>query len=115
MISRVPKTLEEAPPNSFSVWDGPSPSLTAHLNASKDAVWRLLRKEGICLRLQGSWCIRPGIGSESGGCHRAVLESTGERDGVIGGRITQYPGTGTPYWLCQNEQWENCPGPQEHL
>lgn len=53
--NQVLQTLEEAPPNGLSVWDGPS--LAVHLNTSKDAVWRLLRKEGICLRRQRSWCI----------------------------------------------------------
>ena len=51
----VLQTLEEPPPHGLAVWDGPS--IAAHLKASKDAVWRLLRKEGICLSRQRSWCI----------------------------------------------------------
>ena len=38
-----------------SHWDGPS--LSRHLGASDDAVWRVLRKEGICLARQRSWCV----------------------------------------------------------
>ena len=33
------------------------PSLANHLEASDDAVWRVLRKEGICLARQRSWCV----------------------------------------------------------
>lgn len=51
----VLKTLEEPPPDGLSSWDGPS--LASRLNVSKDAVWRLLRKEGICLSRQRSWCV----------------------------------------------------------
>lgn len=51
----VLKTLEEPPPQGQAVWDGPS--IAVHLKTSKDAVWRLLRKEGICLSRQRSWCI----------------------------------------------------------
>jgi len=51
----VLKTLEEPPPGGLASWDGPS--LAARLNVSKDAVWRLLRKEGICLSRQRSWCV----------------------------------------------------------
>lgn len=51
----VLKTLEEPPPHGLAVWDGPS--LAEHIGTSKDAVWRLLRKEGICLSRQRSWCV----------------------------------------------------------
>lgn len=36
-------------------WDGAA--LAAHLGASDDAVWRVLRKEGIFLSRQRSWCV----------------------------------------------------------
>jgi len=52
---RVLAALEETPPAGQSTWDGPS--LAAHLQVSDDAVWRLLRREGICLQRQRSWCI----------------------------------------------------------
>lgn len=51
----VLKTLELQPPKGQATWDGPS--LSRHLKASDDAVWRVLRKEGICLARQRSWCI----------------------------------------------------------
>src|SRR4029077_9774045 len=36
-------------------WDGAS--LAAALGASDDAVWRLLRREGVQLRRRRSWCV----------------------------------------------------------
>ncbi|MBI2842911.1 MAG: IS630 family transposase [Armatimonadetes bacterium] len=48
-------TLELPPPPGQAQWDGPS--LARQLNASKDAVWRVLRKERICLSRQRSWCV----------------------------------------------------------
>lgn len=51
----VLKLLEENPPDGLSTWDGPS--VAKRLNSSPDAVWRVLRKEGICLQRQRSWCV----------------------------------------------------------
>lgn len=53
---QVLKTLELVPPKGQASWDGTS--LAKHLGASDDAVWRVLRKEGICLARQRSWCVR---------------------------------------------------------
>jgi transposase len=53
--SRVLDLLETPPPPGQAVWDGPA--VAAALGVSADAVWRLLRKEGICLRRQRSWCV----------------------------------------------------------
>jgi transposase len=52
---RVLATLEQDPPAGQATWDGPS--LAAQLGASDDAVWRVLRKEGISLQRQRSWCV----------------------------------------------------------
>jgi transposase len=52
---QVLKTLELSPPKGQACWDGPA--IAKHLGASDDAVWRLLRKEGICLARQRSWCV----------------------------------------------------------
>lgn len=52
---RVLATLEQPPPSGQSAWDGAS--VAADLGVSDDAVWRLLRKEGICLQRQRSWCV----------------------------------------------------------
>jgi transposase len=52
---RVLQILEKPPPKGQAVWDGPS--LARHLGASDDAVWRVLRREGICLSRQRSWCV----------------------------------------------------------
>jgi len=48
-------TLEMPPPRGQSVWDGPA--VAKHLGASVHAVWQVLRKEGICLSRQRSWCV----------------------------------------------------------
>jgi transposase len=52
---RLLRQLEAPPPKGFSSWDGGS--LAAALGVSDDAVWRLLRKDGIQLRRQRSWCV----------------------------------------------------------
>ena len=51
----VLKTLELPPPPGQARWDGPA--VAKHLDTSVDAVWRVLRKEGICLSRQRSWCV----------------------------------------------------------
>lgn len=53
--NKVLKILEEPPPNGLSSWDGPT--VAQHLDSSVHAVWRVLRKEGICLQRQRSWCV----------------------------------------------------------
>jgi transposase len=53
--NKVLATLELPPPLGQSVWDGPA--VAKHLDASVHAVWRVLRKEGICLSRQRSWCV----------------------------------------------------------
>jgi transposase len=47
--------LAEKPPNGLARWDGAV--LAAELDVSDDAVWRLLRKEGIQLARQRTWCV----------------------------------------------------------
>lgn len=49
------KKLGEEPPNGLARWDGAA--LSEALNISDDAVWRILRKEGIQLSRQRSWCV----------------------------------------------------------
>lgn len=53
--NQVLATLEGPPPKGQAVWDGPA--LAKHLKTSVHAVWRMLRKEGICLARQRSWCV----------------------------------------------------------
>ncbi len=52
---RVLETLEKPPPKGQSCWDGPA--LAKYLNSSPHVVWRVLRKDGICLARQRSWCV----------------------------------------------------------
>ena len=52
---KIIATLSEVPPHGLSRWDGPT--LAEHLGVSPDAVWRILRKEGIQLGRLRSWCI----------------------------------------------------------
>jgi transposase len=51
----VLKKLSEKPPKGLSSWDGAE--LAEALGVSDDAVWRLLRKEGIQLARQRTWCV----------------------------------------------------------
>ena len=52
---RIIAKLEESPPAGLSTWDGGT--LAKALAVSDDAVWRVLRKEGIQLRRHRSWCV----------------------------------------------------------
>lgn len=53
--NRVLALLEQPPPAGQACWDGPA--VAAALNSSTHAVWRVLRREGICLQRQRSWCV----------------------------------------------------------
>jgi transposase len=53
--NQVLKVLELPPPTGQACWDGPA--VARYLESSDDAVWRVLRKEGICLSRQRSWCV----------------------------------------------------------
>ena len=51
----VLKVLSKSPPKGLATWDGPA--VAKELDAPVDAVWKILRKEGINLQRQRSWCI----------------------------------------------------------
>lgn len=53
--SRILRQLEMPPPDGLSSWDGGT--LAMALKVSDDAVWRILRKEGIQLQRMRSWCV----------------------------------------------------------
>jgi transposase len=53
--NRVLALLEQAPPAGQACWDGPAVAVA--LSGSVHAVWRVLRREGICLQRQRSWCV----------------------------------------------------------
>ena len=53
--TRLLAQLELPPPEGMASWDGGS--LATALGASDDAVWRVLRKEGIQLQRHRSWCV----------------------------------------------------------
>ncbi len=53
--NRVLAVLEPPPPAGQAGWDGPA--VAAQLNGSGQAVWRVLRKAGIWLQRQRSWCV----------------------------------------------------------
>ena len=52
---RVLRQLELPPPKGSASWDGAS--VAAALGVSDDAIWRVLRKEGVQLRRRRSWCV----------------------------------------------------------
>ena len=49
------KVLGNPPPPGLALWDGPA--LAEELEVPVDAVWKVLRKEGINLQRHRSWCI----------------------------------------------------------
>jgi len=51
----VLKKVGEEPPDGCASWDGAL--LAKELDASPHAIWRLLKKEGISLKRQRSWCV----------------------------------------------------------
>lgn len=53
--NKILKTLEKSPPKGHASWDGKT--LSSEVGASDDAVWRILRKEGIQLQRHRSWCV----------------------------------------------------------
>jgi len=53
--NRVLKLLEQTPPAGQARWD--APSVAEQLGATKHAVWRVLRAEGIYLHRLRSWCV----------------------------------------------------------
>jgi transposase len=52
---QVLATLELPPPAGQATWDGPA--VARAVGGSVHAVWRVLRREGICLQRQRSWCV----------------------------------------------------------
>jgi len=52
---RVLAVLEQPPPAGQATWDGPA--VARAVEGSVHAVWRVLRREGICLQRQRSWCV----------------------------------------------------------
>lgn len=52
---QVLELLGTPPPAGQARWDGPA--VARALNVTPDAVWRVTRKEGICLSRQRSWCV----------------------------------------------------------
>lgn len=53
--NQVLEVLELEPPTGQAAWDGPA--IAKHLNTSVHAVWRVLKKEGIVLSRQRTWCV----------------------------------------------------------
>ncbi len=53
--ARVLKTISTPAPKGYGRWD--ATLLSAELECSQDAVWRVLKKEGISLIRKRSWCI----------------------------------------------------------
>ncbi len=53
--NKVLKLIGTQPPKGFATWDGPL--LAKELKVPTDAIWGILRKEGVHLQRQRSWCI----------------------------------------------------------
>ena len=52
---RVLTMIGESPPKGYSRWD--AKLLARELKSSEDIIWRILKKEGVHLNRQRSWCI----------------------------------------------------------
>jgi transposase len=52
---QVLATLEQPPPPGLAKWDGPA--VAKAMDCSVHAVWRVLRRQGVCLSRQRSWCV----------------------------------------------------------
>ena len=80
---RLLRQLEAPPPKGFSGWDGGS--LAAALGVSDDAVWRILRKDGIQLRRQRSWCVStdPQFAAKAADIVGLYLRSPAQRSGGV--------------------------------
>ena len=52
---KILNKISTAPPKGYGRWD--APLLAEELNCSEYAIWRILRKDGINLQRQRSWCI----------------------------------------------------------
>ena len=52
---KVLALLGKPPPAGLAAWDGPS--IAGELGVPADAVWKVLRKEGIQLQRRRSWCV----------------------------------------------------------
>lgn len=52
---RVLELIKTSAPKGFARWD--ASMIAKQLNASKDRVWRIIRKEGIHIHRKRSWCI----------------------------------------------------------
>ncbi len=113
--NKILATLEIPPPLGQSAWNGPA--VAKHLGASVHAVWRVLRKGGICLSRQRSWCVSTDpefsvkaadiIGLYLNPPEKALVISVDEKPSITG--------VGTIYGVCGNGQREDCSRIQEHL
>ena len=68
---QVLDTLATPPPPGQLRWDGQS--LAAHLNASDDAVWRVLRRHGLSLVRQRVWTVKTRLNLAGKALHLAGL------------------------------------------
>ena len=87
--------LEQPPPKGQSSWDGPA--VARVLDVSVDAVWKLLRKEGICLSRQRSWCVStdPEFVAKAADIIGLYLNPPPKCGGHFRRRKTQYASLGT--------------------
>lgn len=111
----VLNALELPPPAGQARWDGPA--VAKHLDTSVHAVWGLLRKEGICLSRQRSWCVStdPEFISKAADIVGLYLYPPENALVISVVRKAQHPGIGACHGLRGNGQWENCPWLQEHI
>jgi hypothetical protein len=97
--NRVLATLELAPPAGQAGWD--ATSVARAVQGSDHAVWRVLRKEGICLQRQRSGCVSTDkeFAAKAANIVGLYLDPPTKRAGHPCGRKTEHPGLGTDHRL----------------
>lgn len=112
--NRVLALLEQPPPPHLSHWDGPA--IAERLEASVYAVWRVLRREGIYLQRQRSWCVSTDKQFAPKAADVIALYLTARQcSGSERGRKAQGTGDRTPFWLRRDRQRESGARVEEHV
>jgi transposase len=108
--NRVLALLEQPPPPHLSHWDGPA--IAERLEASGYAVWRVLRREGIYLQRQRSWCVSTDqqFAPKAADVIAWYLKPARQCSGFERGRKAQCAGDRTPFWLGRDGQRESGAG-----
>ena len=112
---RILKQLEMPPPTGFATWDGGM--FAAALGVSDDAVWRVLRKEGVQLRRHRSWCVSTDPQFSAKAADIIGLYPNPPESALVLSidREALHPSAGATHRICVHEQRKDRARPEEHL